>query len=141
MIYLDTSFVAPLVIAEESSEAIEATIMKVKPGELATGLWTQIELASLVARKLRMGELSATDADAVRRECKKILDESFKMLLPTAADFATATTFLEIPKTGLRAGDAMHLAIAANHGARKIWSLDQGFIKAGKLLKLPVSAG
>jgi predicted nucleic acid-binding protein len=46
-----------------------------------------------------------------------------------------------MPRTGLRAGDALHLAITANHGAKKVWSLDQGFIKAGKQLKLPVSAG
>ena len=141
MIYLDTSFIVPLVISEDSSAAVETMILKVKSGELATSLWTQIELGSLVARKLRMGELSATDAEAVRRELRKILDESFRLLLPTAADFATATKFLDIPKTGLRAGDAFHLAIAANHGARKIWSLDQGFIKAGKQIKLPVSAG
>lgn len=141
MIYLDTSFIAPLAIAEDSSAAVEAMVMKVKPGELATGLWTRIELASLMARKLRMGELTTTDADAVRLEFLKILEESFKIILPTAADFATATKFLDTPKSSLRAGDAFHLAIAANHGARKIWSLDQGFIKAGKHLKLPVSAG
>ena len=141
MIYLDTSFIVPLVITEDSSAVVEAMILKVKSGELATSLWTQIELGSLVARKLRMGELSATDAEAVRRELRKILDESFRLLLPTAADFATATKFLDIPKTGLRAGDALHLAVAANHGARKIWSLDRGFIKAGKQIKLPVSAG
>ena len=141
MIYLDTSIIVPLVITEDSSAMVEAMILKVKSGELATSLWTQIELGSLVARKLRMGELSAADAEAVRRELRKILDESFRLLLPTAADFATATKFLDIPKTGLRAGDAFHLAIAANHGARKIWSLDQGFIKAGKQIKLPVSAG
>ncbi len=141
MIYLDTSIIVPLVITEDSSAAVEAMVLKVKPGELTTSLWTQIELGSLVARKLRMGELSAADAEAVRRELRKILDESFRLLLPTAADFATATKFFDIPRTGLRAGDALHLAVAANHGARKIWSLDQGFIKAGKQIKLPVSAG
>ena len=141
MIYLDTSIIVPLVITEDSSAVVEAMILKVKPGELATSLWTQIELGSFVARKLRMGELSAADAEAVRRELRKILDESFRLLSPTAADFATATKFLDIPKTGLRAGDAFHLAIAANHDAKKIWSLDQGFIKVGKQLKLPVSAG
>ena len=141
MIYLDTSFIAPMVIAEDSSEAVEALVMKVNPGELATSLWTQIELASLVARKVRMSELTATEANAVRSEFRKILDESFSIILPTAADFDTARDYLETPKTALRAGDAFHLAIAANHGAKKIWSLDQGFIKAGKQLKLPVSAG
>lgn len=141
MIYLDTSFIAPLVITEDDSAAVEATVLKVKPGELATSLWTQVELTSLVARKLRMGELSAAEAEAVRREFSKILDESFKLLTPATVDFVTAAKFLETPKTGLRAGDAFHLAIAANHGAKKVWSLDQGFIKAGKQLKLSVSAG
>lgn len=141
MVYLDTSFIAPLVLAEDNSDTVEALVMKVKPGQLATGMWTQIELASLVARKLRMGELSVTEAEAIRSEFRQLLEESFKILLPTAADFATASQFLEMPKTGLRAGDAFHLAIAANHGAKKILTLDQGFIKAGKQLKLPVSAG
>ena len=141
MIYLDTSFIVPLVISEHSSDAIEALVVKVKPGDLATSLWTQIEIASLVARKVRMGELTVEEADAVRREFRKILDESFEVMLPTASDFDTARDYLETPKTGLRAGDAFHLAIAANHGARKIWSRDQGFIKAGKQIKLPVSAG
>jgi uncharacterized protein len=141
MVYLDTSFIAPLVIAEDSSEAVEALVMKVKPGELATGMWAPIELASLVARKVRMGELSLNDADAVRRELRRILAESFDVLLPSAADYATAARFLEMPKINLRAGDAFHLAIAANHGAKKILSLDQGFIKAGRQLKLLAGTG
>ena len=141
MIYLDTSVIVPLVINEDSSTSVEALVSKVKPGELTTSLWTRIEIESLVARKLRMGELTAAQAEAVRREVHTIMQEYFKMLVPTATDFETAEAYLGTPKTGLRAGDAFHLAIAANHGAKKIWSLDQGFVKAGKLLKLPVGLG
>jgi predicted nucleic acid-binding protein len=139
MLYLDTSFVAPLVIAEDTSNAVEAFVLKLKPGELATSLWTQVELASLVSRKIRMGELSTAEAEAVRRELDRMLSESFELLVPSAADFAAAAKYLEVPKTGLRAGDALHLAIAANHGARKILTLDMGFIDAGKQLKLPIA--
>ena len=141
MVYLDTSFVAPLVIAEETSNSVEAFVLKLKPGELVTSLWTQVELASLVSRKVRIGELSAAEAEAVRREFERMLSESFELLLPVVADFTAAAKYLEMPKTGLRAGDALHLAIAANHGARKILTLDAGFIDAGKQLKLPVSRG
>lgn len=141
MIYLDTSFVAPLVIAEDTSDAVEAFVQKVKLGELATSLWTQVELASLVARKVRMGELSESQAEAVRSEFERVLDESFELLLPAAADFPAAAKFLRMPKIGLRAGDALHLAIAANHGVKKILTLDEGLIDAGKLLKLPVTRG
>lgn len=141
MVYLDTSFIAPLVIAEDSSDAVEALVLKLKPGEIATSLWTQVELASLVSRKVRMGELSAAEADAVRREFDRILSESFDLLVPAAADYTAAAEYLERPKTGLRAGDALHLAVAASRGANKILTLDAGLINAGKLLKLPVARG
>jgi predicted nucleic acid-binding protein len=141
MVYLDTSFVTPLVIAEISSGAVEAFVLKVKHGELTTSMWTQVELAGLVSRKVRMGELSDSQAEVVRREFDRVLVESFEMLAPTAVDFATAVKYLEIPKTGLRAGDALHLAIAANHRAKRILTLDKGFLEAGKFLKLPVTLG
>ena len=141
MVYLDTSFVAPLVIAENSSDAVEAFVMKVKPGELTTSMWTQVELAGLVSRKVRMGELSDSQAEVVRREFDRVLGESFEILAPTAADFAAAAKYLQISKTGLRAGDALHLAIAANRHAKRILTLDPGFLEAGKLLNLAVSHG
>jgi len=138
MIYMDTSFLAPLVIAESSSDAVEQMVQAMKPGELLTGAWTRVELASLIARKVWMDELSATEARAVRGEFGQLLDETFTVLVPTAADFVTAAEYLGMLKTGFRAGDALHLAIAANCGAKKILSLDQGMIKAGKRLKLSV---
>ena len=141
MIYFDTSFVAPLVIAEDTSDAVEAFVLRLNPRELTTSLWTRVELASLVARKVRMGELSGAEAEAVRRQFDRVLAESFELLLPAAADFAGAAKYLEMPKTGLRAGDAFHLAIAANHGAKKILTLDTGLVDAGKSLKLPVTRG
>lgn len=141
MIYLDTSFIAPLVIAEATSDAVEAVVLKLKPGELATSLWTQVELASMVSRKVRMGELSASEAEAVRRELRRVLVESFELIQPVPADFLGAVQYLELRNTGLRSGDALHLSIAANHGAKKILTLDEGLLRAGKILKLPVSRG
>jgi hypothetical protein len=41
----------------------------------------------------------------------------------------------------LRAGDALHLAIAGNRQAAAIYSLDKGLLMAGRLLDLPVSMG
>ena len=137
MVYLDTSFIAPLVIAEDSSDAVEAYVLKLKPGEMTTSLWTQVELASLVSRKLRMGEFSGAEADAVRGEFDRVLSESFELLLLTAPDFATAAKYLETPGTGLRAGDALYLAIAV----RQILTLDMGLIDAGRQMTLPVTRG
>ncbi len=141
MVYLDTSFVAPLVIAEGTSDAVEAYVLKLKPGEVTTSLWTQVELASLVSRKRRMGEFSGAEAEAVRREFDRVLSESFELLLPSAPDFATAARYLEMPGSRLRAGDALHLAIAVNQGAKQILTLDMGLIDAGQQMALPVTRG
>ncbi len=70
-----------------------------------------------------------------------MLDESFTVLLPNADDFALAKRYLGRFETGLRAGDALHLAVASNHRAAVIYSLDKTLLKAGKLLDLPVSMG
>lgn len=141
MIYLDTSFVTPLVIAENSSNAVEAFVLNIKAGELATSLWTRVELASLVSRKVRMGELTPAQAHAVRSEFDRLLSDSFEVLAPTAADFEKAVEYLDAPKTALRSGDALHLAIGGNRRASRILTLDKGFVEAGKRLKLPVLLG
>ena len=43
--------------------------------------------------------------------------------------------------TGLRAGDALHLAIAGNRQAEVVYSLDKAMIRAGKTLGVPTSPG
>lgn len=139
MIYLDTSALAPLVIAEAESDAMEARLRRIKPGELVTSQWAQVEMASLVARKLRMNELTEAQAEAVRHQFSLVLDESFELLTPDRTDYATASEYLAVPRTGLRAGDALHLAVAANRGMKGILTQDRGFLKAGKLLGLPVA--
>jgi predicted nucleic acid-binding protein len=64
-------------------------------------------------------------------KCDSVVADSFVTLLPSAGDFELSKQFLRRYDTALRAGDALHLAIAGNHGARTIYSLDQGLVKAG----------
>ena len=64
MVYSTPALLHRWSLPEDTSEAVEALVLKVKPGELTTSRWTQVELASLVSRKVRMGELSASEAEA-----------------------------------------------------------------------------
>ena len=141
MVYLDTSFLVPLVIAEDSSDAVEAYLLKMAPDDLVTSLWTRVELASLISRKQRMGELSEAQAASIRAEFARILSESFGMLTPSPADYTMAEELLARHKTGLRAGDALHLAVASNQGGLQVLSLDQGLIKAARQLGLKAKTG
>jgi predicted nucleic acid-binding protein len=109
--------------------------------EFTASHWTRIEFSSLIARDVRMGALAVEAAKRADAQFDARLEGSFAVLLPNAEDFAMAKGYLRNYETGLRSGDALHLAVAHNRNARLIYTLDKTLLKAGKLLHLPVSAG
>lgn len=141
MLYLDTSFIAPLVLNEEVSSQVEAFLAKQATGSLAVSHWTRLELGSLVARQVRMKHFSTQTAEAVIAEFEALIQESCQVWLPSTADYDLARGFLAHFGAGLRGGDALHLAIAKNQGADKVLTLDVGLLKAAKLLKISASRG
>lgn len=141
MRYCDTSFLAPLILEEPTSARVERFVAALPLGEAAISHWTRAEFATLLAREVRMGGLAPQAADEAGAQFEAMVQELFIILLPDAHDFDLAREFLGNYPTGLRAGDALHLAVAVNHGAAAIYSLDTGLLKAGRMLKLPVSMG
>jgi len=141
MLYLDTSFVAPLFLPEESSAEVVAYVQGLPEGELAVSHWTMVEFSSLLARKVRTNELNAEQAADADSSLEAAVGAAFALFLPNGDDFAVARRFVQRLETGLRAPDALHLAIAANRGARTIYTLDKKLIAAGLMLGLPVSQG
>ena len=113
--------------------------MAADSGNFAISLWTQVEFASLLARKVRMNELNQTDVIAAMRTFENDV-EAYTILSPTPADFELAARLLLQQQTGLRAGDALHLGIA-HHRQIEIFSLDQGLIKAAQALSIYASDG
>ena len=124
MLYFDTSFLTPLLREEATSSQ-----------------GTRVEFSSLLALHVRGGDLSADAARKMDAGFDAMVEETFVVLLPDVDDFDLARQYLAHHKTGLRAGDALHLAIAANHRVEAIFTLDKTFIKAGEMLGLPVRRG
>ena len=139
MNYFDTSFLTPLVRKERTSAQIARFMAGLPTGHLAISRWTEVEFASLLARDVRMGAMNAAEARATETLFEEVVTQSLIVWLPEAEDYDLAKRYLRRHETGLRAGDALHLAIAANHDARAIHSLDKTMIKAGRLLGLPIS--
>jgi hypothetical protein len=88
-----------------------------------------------------MGSLTAEAAKKANAEFEAIVEEAFVVLLPDANDFHLARDYLGHHRIGLRAGDALHSAIAGNRRMEAIFSLDKTFLKAGNVLGLPVGLG
>lgn len=142
MLYFDTSFVAPLYTPEPSSERVRGlTYELAQANDIAISEWTCVEFSSMVARRVRMNQLSENSARELLEAFERISHAQYVLLTPTQADYRLADRFLRNFSTGLRAGDALHLAIAKNHGALHIYSLDQGLVKAAALLNLIASDG
>jgi len=139
MNYFDTSFLTPLVRKDRTSARIARFMAGLPPGHLAISRWTEVEFASLLARDVRMGGMAAGEAHATEMLFEEVVAQSLVVWLPGAEDFDLAKRFLRRHETGLRTGDALHLAIAANHDARAIHSLDATMIRAGRMLGLPIS--
>ena len=141
MLYFDTSFLAPLILPEATSGKIAAFVRELPAAQFTVSHWTRVEFSSLLAREVRMGELDADTAARADAKFEAVVEESFSVVLPNADDFSLAKEYLVHFETGLRAGDALHLAIARNHRAQVIYSLDTTLLRAGKLLGLRVSMG
>jgi len=141
ILYFDTSFLVPLFLPEPTSERVEQFLRRQRTEDLAISHWTRVEFLSALARQVRMGGLdpkAARDADA---QFTAVAANSFINLLPSADDFDLAMQYLRRYEAGLRAGDALHLAIASNHRANTIYSLDKRMLAAGKRLGLAVKTG
>lgn len=137
----DTSFLVPLILPEATSGPITGFLEVLPQEDLAVSHWTRVEFSSLLAREVRMGGLDALAARAASSQFDSVIAGSFAVLLPNRLDFDRARDFIGNFESGLRAGDALHLAIAGNRSANAIYSLDKSLIAAGKRIGLPVTSG
>jgi predicted nucleic acid-binding protein len=136
MRYLDTSVLVPLFLPEEASERIQRWFEAQGAEGLAISDWTLSEFSSALGLKVRAKALKAAQAQMAEDLLARLATDSLQVLTPGRTDYACAGTFLRQYALGLRAGDALHLAIAHNAGAEAVYSLDKKFVAAGRRLKI-----
>jgi uncharacterized protein len=132
LIYLDTSFLAPFYIQEATSTSVESILLNLPTAELAISDWTIVEFASLLSRRVRMNELTPELMTVIIQSFQRDAAQSYTVFTITTADFVLAAEFLQQWETGLRAGDALHLAIARSRTVENLLSLDFGLIDAAQ---------
>lgn len=139
MVYLDTSFVGPLFVQEDSSAAVLAWLDRQDATVLMISDWSVVEFSSSLARRVRMRTLSPGQADAAFDQFAIWRDGRCEMVSPDQVDFEFAATAIRHYKTGLRSGDALHLAMARNNAIPQIATLDFGMARAARMLGLDVA--
>ncbi|MCL4745447.1 MAG: type II toxin-antitoxin system VapC family toxin [Burkholderiaceae bacterium] len=141
MVYLDASFVIPILIPEKASAKVERIVTSFGRDALAVSSWTRLECASVVARLVRMRVLAAEHAQRVVASLDDLIDASFRLLVPGRNDFGTASEMIAQSGWRLRSADALHLAIMRNHKADRMLTRDAKLIELARDFGLPVSSG
>jgi uncharacterized protein len=132
-LYLDTSLLVAALTNETETGRMQAWLGEQEPSSLAISDWVITEFSAALSMKLRSGQIEAIHrADALAMFTRLSVD-SFTTLLISGLQFRTAARFADQHALGLRAGDALHLAICADHGAT-LCTLDRRLSDAGPVL-------
>ncbi len=131
MLYVDTSILVASLTNESHTAVAQQWLASQRSGTLAISDWTIAEFSAAIAIKLRRGELSLALRNEALAIFTSVAEESLQVLAVTGLDFRTAARFADQHEAGLRAGDALHLAVAANHGAG-VHTLDRQLARAGQ---------
>lgn len=87
------------------------------PAGLFISEWTLVELSSALAIKLRRGDLTLEERAAALSVFHRMMADSLTVLPVTSAHYRAAARFVDQYSLGLRAADALHLAVASARGA------------------------
>lgn len=135
-LYLDTSCLPPFFTTETASaRARKFFALEAPAAPFCISHWTMAEFHSAIAQKVRMGLLTPALQSEVLSAFESLARAHFDCWPLLAADFLDAAALCDSAKLNLRAGDALHLAIARRQKAVLV-SLDTNLLKAAKAFKI-----
>jgi uncharacterized protein len=133
MLYLDTSLLVAALTNETETERMQRWLGQQQAVEIAIRDWVVTEFSSALSIKLRAGQINENQRAEVLSLFTRLATDSLAVIPISRLEFRTAARFADQHALGLRAGDALHLAICTDHGAT-LCTLDRRLANAGSTL-------
>ncbi len=134
--YLDTSVLVAALTEEARTEDMQSWLSQQKPENLAISAWVITEFSAALSIKLRSKQIGEQHRARALAMFSELNSESLVLLPISASQFHTAARLADQHALGLRAGDALHLAITMEHGATLV-TLDQRLAESGSAAGVP----
>ena len=134
--YLDTSVLVAALGNEQHTTAIQDWLSDRQAGELNISDWVITEFSSALALKLRSGQWQAEHRSECLATFARLVEQSLTVVPVSSANFRSAARLADQHQSGLRAGDALHLAVCAEHGMRLV-TLDNTMAAAARTNAIP----
>lgn len=134
-IYLDTSAAVPLFVAEPASDPVDRWFSACDEAIVSADC-ILTEFASALSIKQRSGTLSARHAAAAWHGFATFCQSGLRLAPVSRQAFEKAAHLARQPAHGLRASDALHLAVAQETGADTLATLDATMAGNAKRLRM-----
>ena len=129
-LYIDTSVLVAALTNERETSRMQDWLGTQTPEDLFISNWVVTEFSSALSIKLRTRQITVTDRANSLVMFTRLCADSIGVLPVTSQNFRTAARCLDQYALGLCAGDALQLAVCADHGAT-LCTLDRRLAEVG----------
>ena len=125
--------VVAAITLEASTARVQPWVADQSAGSIVISDWVVAEVSSALSLKVRTGVLDPAERVAAAAVFRRQMANSFRILPVSKDHFEAAARLADRYDLGLRAGDALHLAIAADNGTTLV-TLDRRLFAAAQAL-------
>jgi len=113
MRYLDTSVVVSLLRPEPATTTVQRWVARNAASGLHVSDWVTVEVSTALSILQRTSELGASARAQAQQTYELLCGNTFEVLTVRRSAYALAAKWTAQPELSLRAGEALHLAVAS----------------------------